>query len=170
MTPPLDPEFLKVAIAFLQDYPDLEVALQGDHVITKDLRATLFQYGFLSELQVQLAFDVHSEGVEKKLRDDSLTEVLTSGRRKITGVVISTKQQNSKYGMVHKMLIEEEDGNRVYGTVPARLRGRVRAEDTIRFDAEVHPSDDDPHFGFFKRPTNAERLSKGPSQHQDQTL
>ncbi len=170
MTQP-NPEALKSAILFLEGFPGLDAALQGDHIITKDLRNALFNYGSLSDSQVKLAFDVHSEVEDALSRiarareaDDPRTPLaLEHERRKIIGTVISTKLQNSEYGPQAKMLVEEITGNRLYGTVPTRLRARVEAGERVRFDAEIKPSDDDPHFGFFKRPTNAELLAPAQS-------
>jgi hypothetical protein len=52
------------------------------------------------------------------------------------------------------MLVKDDRGFRVYGTVPGDIIG-VANGDRVRFDAAVEPSKDDPKFGFYKRPTKA---------------
>lgn len=91
-------------------------------------------------------------------RDESLAEAgpVVEGRRPVTGRVLSTKWQDSDYGETLKMLVEEDDGNRVWGTVPVSIqaRGELRGQ-LVTLTATVTRSDKDEHFGFYKRPTGA---------------
>jgi len=75
------------------------------------------------------------------------------GRVTITGEVLTVKLIDGYYGSTLKMLIGDDSGYRVWGTVPAAIdpeRG-----DRVTLTATVSPSDDDPTFGFYKRPTKA---------------
>ena len=79
------------------------------------------------------------------------------GRVDIVGEIVSVKMKESMYGSVLKMLVVDDTGFKVWGTVPSSIEGCLRG-DTISFSAQVTPSDDDAKFGFFKRPTKASIL------------
>jgi len=76
------------------------------------------------------------------------------GRVTITGTVLAFKWQESMYGDVLKMLVQDDRGFRVWGSVPASLDDAER-ESRITFTATVTASDKDAKFGFFKRPAKA---------------
>lgn len=89
---------------------------------------------------------------------------VTAGRQEVAGTILKTKWQSSDYGETLKMLVKLENGNRLWGTVPAALQSvpdgpsSFRAVDTgdvVGFTANVEPSKDDEHFDFYKRPTNS---------------
>ena len=80
------------------------------------------------------------------------------GRVVITGTVLAFKRQESIYGDVLKMLVQDDRGFRVWGSVPASLEDAER-ESRITFTATVTVSDKDAKFGFFKRPTKAEVIT-----------
>jgi hypothetical protein len=87
-----------------------------------------------------------------------VTQPIPTGRVVITGKVISTKWQASQYGDTFKMLVESEQGWRVFGTVPSRLSNRELTNGTkVVFTAEVQPKEAD--FGFFSRPTGGAVLT-----------
>ena len=79
---------------------------------------------------------------------------LENGRRELHGIVKSTKWQESDYGSTFKMLVELDDGCRVYGTVPAAFDFNPEGME-VTFTAKVERSADDHRFGFFSRPTKA---------------
>jgi hypothetical protein len=83
---------------------------------------------------------------------------LEEGRQKLVGTVKSTKTVPGYMGgITYKMLVELENGNRVYGTIPGSISGDVG--NTVEFMAKVTPSEDDTHFGFFSRPTKASEVA-----------
>jgi hypothetical protein len=161
-------ESAEAGIQFLQEVEGLGVALAIDHAISKDLRESLFKYGTLSDRQVELAFSVQRELEDARntarAREAALDGVgeLVEDRRYVEGMVVSTKLIDSQYGPQMKMLVEEPDGNRLYGSVPSRLKVKVSKGAKVGFTARIKPSDDDPHFGFFSRPTNAQLLAASP--------
>jgi hypothetical protein len=68
-----------------------------------------------------------------------------------------------------KMLIKEDDGNKVWGTMPELIVSYVLARPIsyddirgmrVRFNASVEQSRNDEHFGFYKRPTKPEILQE----------
>lgn len=78
-----------------------------------------------------------------------------TGRVEVEGTVVSTKYVDNAYGGSLKMLVQHESGWKVWGTVPSSLD--VEKGDTVRFTATVEASNDDPLFGFYKRPTKASK-------------
>ena len=79
----------------------------------------------------------------------------------MTGEILSTKWHDGSYGTTLKMTVRLDDGNRVWGSVPAHIEESVGMPSDlhgrkISFTATVTRSDRDPHFGFFKRPSGAE--------------
>lgn len=105
-----------------------------------------------------------SKAAEEELRAAGVT--VPTGRVTVTGVVVSVKVQDSPYGFTVKMLVKSAEGWKVWGTMPRSLEGNyntIGAEegDTVTFAAALTPSDDDPLFGFFKRPTKASIVARG---------
>ena len=80
----------------------------------------------------------------------------------VEGTVVSHKWQHSDYyGETHKMLVKQDDDNKVWVTVPESIE-TAEYEDLkgqrVRFFATVTRSDKDDHFGIAKRPTKGEVL------------
>src|SRR5690606_35394157 len=118
-----------------------------------DLRATLAETGQLSENQGAAVLRIAAE----KAAEPEAAPV-EAGRIEITGKVVSTKWDDG-YGprarAVKKMVVLDDRGFRVYGTVPAAIGG-VEREERVAFTAAVEASDDAKTFGFFNRPTKAQ--------------
>lgn len=110
---------------------------------------------------------------EREARRAALLEAgvsVPAGRTTITGVIVSVKAEETFYtysgGVTLKMLVETDEGFRLWGTMPRSLEGNyntVSAEegDVVTFTATLTASDDDPLFGFFKRPTKASIVARG---------
>jgi hypothetical protein len=90
---------------------------------------------------------------EVKPEEDTRPD-LEEGRYKLSGVVKSTKVAFTDWGSSLKMLLELDNGNRVYGTVPSSI-DEVDPGDRISLTGTVKRSDDDNHFGFYSRPSKA---------------
>lgn len=130
------------------------------HGIADDIIRKLKQFGSISRGQIDLALKVQAERAEAIEAAANAPEIpeLIEGRREITGLVLSTKTKESQFGTQFKMLVEEDDGNRVFGTIPRSIDDVVwDTNRTVRvsFTAEVTVSGDDEHFGWFRRPTKA---------------
>lgn len=79
---------------------------------------------------------------------------LTVGKREIRGTVVHTKWVDSPFGYGAsgslKCLIEDAEGYKFWGTVPAAWQGEKG--DEIALTATIQPKDEDPTFAFYKRP------------------
>ncbi len=103
------------------------------------------------------------EAEQRRVEREAATQALVAtgvevptGRIVIEGEVVSTKVQSSTYGDTLKMLVQNEAGWKVWGSVPSAID--VDKGTRVRFTATVEQSKDDALFGFFKRPVKAEVL------------
>ena len=80
---------------------------------------------------------------------------VTAGRQVIEGEVTTTKWVDNDFGGSLKMRVVNGD-LAYWGSVPSSIE--VEKGTRVRFTATVEPSNDDPSFGFFKRPAKAEVL------------
>ncbi len=109
--------------------------------------------GDLIRLQKYQQEQRHAERAERDAAHEA-GENAPEGRVVITGTVLAFKVQESMYGDVLKMLVQDDRGFRVWGSVPSSLDDAER-ESRITFTATVTASDKDAKFGFFKRPAKA---------------
>jgi len=113
--------------------------------------------------------------IESRAAKEATKTPVVEGRIVLTGKVISTKAVEGDYGTSYKMLVEDNRGFRVYGSIPSSLWNEVEFlgdyrknawDETegvmtklkgmeVTFTATVETSRDDKAFGFFKRPTKA---------------
>lgn len=150
------------AAGLLATTDGLEEALEADHYISEDLKRKLWEYGSLSERQIELAFKLHHQKLEQAKKDEelNLVPVVEGPGQTLEGIVLSTKVVTSVYGDSLKMLVlvEAENGAyKLWGTVPQSISG-VEKGTKVRFTANVEVSLDDESFGFFSRPRKAEAL------------
>jgi hypothetical protein len=163
-------------VAFLASVNDDYDSREPEFLLS--VKAQLGAKGTLSDAQVEAIRKFAVKRVEFEARRAAEREAragappLPEGRRDIRGRVVSTKWSEDRgYGSTLKMLVEEDDGNRVYGSVPEALwtlhpspdvHGTTppQAGDVVSFAAAVERSRDDEHFGFFKRPTKASYVSR----------
>lgn len=96
---------------------------------------------------------------EKRDAAHEAGEDAPEGRIVINGIVLAFKLQSSQFGDTLKMLVQDDRGFRVWGSVPKSLDDAER-ESRITFTATVTASDRDAKFGFFKRPTKAQILEE----------
>lgn len=147
----------------LSDNPGLGDAFETKHFIIEDIERKMWQYGTLSQAQIELIFKIARDTEERNIliaeREAQLAEApkLEEGRYEITGTIVSTKFQSSPYSYddILKMLVELDTGNRVWGSVPKSIWDDAEKDVRISFHAAVKQSNDDVHFGFFSRPTKA---------------
>lgn len=117
----------------------------------KDLRERLDEFGALTERQTAAALRIAAE----KATEPAPTPVV-EGRIEIVGKVSTTKWVDNAYGGALKMLVLDDRGFKVWGTVPSALE--VSQGDRVTFTATVTASTDDESFGWYKRPSKAEVL------------
>lgn len=96
--------------------------------------------------------------MERAAREAAESSPVVEGRVVITGKVLSVKERFSAYGSVLKITVKDDRGFRVWGTLPSAIAGQGCTGRRVTFTATVETSDDDPAFGFFKRPTKAALL------------
>lgn len=125
-----------------------------------DLLHKLNRYGSLSEKQVAAVLrsrDRDAEFAAKREAEKATASPVVTGRVTITGEIVTLKWKDSDFGGSMKMLVRDDRGFKVWGTMPMSL-GDVNAEkgDRVTFTATVEQSRDDETFGFFKRPTGAQ--------------
>jgi len=154
---------IKAAREWLNEHQDLISVLgeeaQPTHYILADLKRNLFQWGHLTDKQVELAHKIVTELNTPKIEKPKVDVVEGDGIT-ITGIIISTKVIEGMYGYEHKMLVEDDRGFRVWGTIPSKIDGCEAHGDKITFIANIEKSTDDPSFGFFKRPRKAQILER----------
>lgn len=157
---------------YLDDQLELDRQGKRHNSFAADVARKLRKYGELSEKQTAAIEKCLVREIEfAKKREEQAAKLatapaLTEGRVEIQGRIVSTKYQESHYGVTLKMLVELEDGNRVWGTMPAALEDAAWkiAQDQgknepnfreilVKFTATVERSKDDEHFGFYKRPS-----------------
>lgn len=128
--------------------------------ILNNLVSNLIKYGNLSEKQENFLVTitdriVNSEKYEAEAAaKKASTPDCIEGRQAFTGKVISIKEVDSVYGKNLKVLLEAQEGYRVYGTLPRNLYD-AKPGNVLTFTATFIKSDKDRTFGFFSRPTKA---------------
>jgi len=167
-------------VTFLESLNDDYDSREPEFLLS--LKQQLRNKGSLSDAQVAAAgkfLAKRKEWAAKREADEAEhapTTPLVEGRRTITGTIVSTKVQHSDYHPSQlKMLVREDDGNKVWGTVPRAVEDLTVPTDhyengewykrppvveslrgqRVTFTATVKRSEDDPHFGFFSRPNDA---------------
>lgn len=80
------------------------------------------------------------------------------GRITVEGTILKIKENDDRYNEYknrYKMLFQDDRGFKLWGSLPQALN-RSKAGVRISFTATLKPSDNDPYFGFFSRPTKIE--------------
>jgi hypothetical protein len=118
--------------------------------------------GLLVSAQTAMERDLEAAAKAAAKVDRKVAQV-PEGRVVIEGVIKSGRFQPSAYGETYKILVEAGDDEngyfKVWGSLPSSIY-EAEVGDTVRFTAAVEASRDDKSFGFFKRPTKAEVLTK----------
>tara|TARA_S200002703_G_scaffold124339_1_gene110422 strand:- start:54 stop:614 length:561 start_codon:yes stop_codon:yes gene_type:complete len=89
-------------------------------------------------------------------------EDVPEGRIAVAGEVLKVVRQENPFAYnewMFKMLVKDDRGFKVWGAQPRALRD-AEAGDRVEFVAALMPSNDDPKFGFFKRPARAALLNE----------
>ena len=130
--------------------------------IAKDIVEKIRRYGDPSEKQIALLVKLVEEDITKRSR---ATAVCTAGRQIIKGRVLGLKQKPGfgyKADPITKMLVDTGTGVKLWGTVPERLVDQVQKGCVVEFSGTIEPSQDDPLFGFVKRPNNLRVVEQAP--------
>ena len=126
----------------------------------------------LTERQVQAGADAidrynrQGEIEAAKAAAKAAVPAIESGRVTLTGVVKAHKLQENQFGDTWKMIVEDAEGRRYWGTIPRSIWDAMEAKglgydldklhgETVTMTATVEVSHDDHTFGFYSRPTKA---------------
>ena len=147
-------EFLAANPAIAEALANIENPAHANNHFVKDVLSKLDTYGDLSERQVaavvtSMAQDV-SRAAVKAAEALEVKGEAPVGRVTVTGVVLSTKVQESAYGFVTKMLVKLNNNAKVWVTVPSGVT--LDRGDIVTVKASWEVSKDDVHFSFGKRP------------------
>ena len=146
---------------YTETNPEVTAKYDYEERTIVDIVSKLVRYGSTSDRAINyigvLLTNIVNRAITeaKRAAEAALAADCPEGRVWINGEVISTRVQDSQFGTVLKMLVKDATGFKVWGTVPSSLD--VERGAMVKFSASVKPSDDDPKFGFFSRPTKAER-------------
>jgi len=87
---------------------------------------------------------------------------VTDDRIKFTGVIEKTYHKDNQWGGQWRMFFVDDRGFKLNGSAVSQYidggKAGLLQGARVSFVAKVTPSDDDPKFGFFKRPNNVEVL------------
>lgn len=134
------------------------------------------KYGKLTEGQIAAVENSIPKDLERekkraaiqKEEDDRFPnrEAVPSDRIQVTGEVQSLKLKETHYGPTFKMLVLDDRGFKVYGSVPSAVEEefaftwvKVGKGMRVTFTATTKPSEEDEHFGFYSRPANAKVIN-----------
>lgn len=127
--------------------------------IARDMVKKLRRWGSLSDAQVSFLVSLHAKH-QAKLALVATGVKCPSGRVQIDGTLLSLKERPgyARGTVEHKIVIDLGNGVKVWGSLPAYagdvyLPEVAKVGDRIAFSATVKASDNDPLFGFYKRPT-----------------
>ena len=133
------------------------------------MRDALHEWGRLTESQEAAVRKVMAREEKREAERTAEWEAAADcpeGRVEVTGVIISTDIRDTSFGMQWKMLVRDDSGFKVWGSIPSKLHepaeedgqwitGQEMKGKRISFTAAITPIKDDQKFGFFKRPTKA---------------
>lgn len=159
---------------------------KGDKVpaIAADLVAKLRRFGDPSPAQVNLLKNLLAQSNQKTAQAASNAKAgigFSDARARLEGKVVSLKRHDepARYGgtiTTYKVLLDLGNGMKVFGTLPealhpaagpwmgeAAVAAGVAVGDRITIVAAVKPSERDPLFGFFSRPTKPAKIAPSPA-------
>jgi hypothetical protein len=147
-------------------YKAYEYGQPKQEEIVADIVGKLVQYGSVSDKSLNYVRSLVNQienraaiEAQRKAETDAAAPVPT-GRITIEGIVLTTKNVDSAYGPVVKMLVQHDSGYKVWGTKPGSFV--TKRGDRISFTATVTSKPEDLKFGYFSRPTNA--VLVGPAE------
>lgn len=144
---------------------ELRIGWSAQDFLTS-LASKLVRYGYLTERQTEAVQKIMDRHADDQARRDAeraelepIPQEMDGQRVELTGEVLATKYRDHAYGTTLKMLVRDDRGFKVWGTVPETIEGLEYTDPVkgrrIAFTGKVEISQDDPTFGFFSRPTKA---------------
>jgi len=161
--------------------PEAAEVLEGyadEHHIIGDMARKLRRYGSLSERQVEFLYKLRDEVNERHdteaQREREAAEAtpipaeLLEGRHQVSGEIVYGDWRETEFGESYKIIVRDDRGFKLWGTAAEALWGEDGLPNGTRvtFHAAIVGADDDPAFGFYKRPTKAARVEDGAEQSE----
>lgn len=126
-----------------------------EEVTISDIVSKLVKYGSISDKQVAFIEKLLAKIPQREIvaaqreTEKAAAADCPTGRVEIKGTVLGLKVVETDFGTSTKILVQAETGYKVWGS----RFDNVEKGAAVHFVASVQPSNDDPKFGFFKRPT-----------------
>lgn len=149
----------KARNASIQEYPDAVKVLdnyKGNNSFIHDVKDRFDRYGNLSERQAYAVVRAFEKEVTER-SSEPVGSPVVEGKIIVMGEVKRAYHKETPYGSRFVMIVEDDRGFRLWGSVPRAVSG-VEEGDRVEFSANVEKSDRDETFGFYKRPTKASIL------------
>jgi hypothetical protein len=146
---------LRLYDALLAADPELKQAFLCENRIVMSIAQQARQKGTITDRQRDAAINIAKQEKERAAQETERRAGLTdleAGKQEITGTILNFKDIESQYGLTVKMLVQLDNGNRLFGTCPRSLL-QVERGSKVVFTATVEPKEKG--FGFFSRPTKA---------------
>ena len=132
-----------------------------------DIVGRLYHKGSLSEAQwnfldalCERQADHDRRAAERAAERESRPEIpsdVLDGRVVVEGEIVALKEVETDFGLATRILVKTDAGWVVWGTRPSSIDDAERG-DRVRFACRI-AAGDERGFGFFSRPTKAERLT-----------
>jgi hypothetical protein len=132
----------------------------SDAFVISDIVGKLIKYGSISDAQVNLLrikvqrHDNYEARQQKFAAEREAAAPCPKGRVKVSGTVLKVAAYDSQFGTTMKMTVKAQEGFVVFVSVPSSIPVPERGS-AVNFVATITPSDNDPKFGFGKRPVAA---------------
>jgi hypothetical protein len=133
-----------------------------------DIVDKMVKYGNVSEAQLNYLrklvdqTDRAGDVAAERAAEREAAKPAPTGRVMVQGTVVSVDRREHDWGTRMVMTVKTEDGWLAWGTVPSALLGGTDSlrGARVRFKATMEPSDKDPKFAFFSRPSSATFLEQ----------
>jgi hypothetical protein len=175
-------------VAYLDANPEFKALEKSGVGILQDFWFNIHKWGKLTPKQEEVARRILTENAEKEanketkraevieaIRTGAIQGVPAGRERRVEGEVLGMKWRDTAFGTVLKMRVKADEGWTIYGTVPARWHDNpdedenLHPGDKVAFYAELSAAEDDPSFGFYKRPKMFKRTFAAPFVKEEVT-
>lgn len=143
----------------------------GGSEFIANMRDALHEWGRLTENQEAAVRKAMARAEKREVERNAEWEAAADcpeGRVEVTGVILSVDIRETAFGSQWKMLVRDDSGFKVWGSIPQKLKEQTETflnhqffdgtdlkGKRVSFIAAITPSKDDQKFGFLKRPTKA---------------
>jgi len=147
-----------IGLVFLAGVSDFAHSLVMQVLKGKTLSDRQLAGAFKAALFAIAKADRDAARLAEKAEQEAAKRPVVTGKITIVGTILTTKWVDgyTTYSApTLKMLVLDDRGFKVWGTVPSKLNCEEYEGARVQFNANVERSDDDECFGFFKRPSKA---------------